>query len=336
MPEYKLQRFRGGWAWAAYEGGKRISRQGLKSRDAASAAAEFARVVAELTRPVDPTVKELWEAYVTHKAGRRIAKNMAASGRIVLPFFGHMKPEDITIKVCRAYIAKRAALGRKNGSIRTEMNQLRTALLWAEKARLITKAPAMEMPPASTPKERHLTRPEFDALLSAASTPHLVLYLHLAIATAGRNAAILELTWDRVNFERNLIYLGVKDALRPRKGRATVPMTDTVRAALFAAKEGARTDHVIEWAGEPVKSVRTALGKAAARAKIAGLSPHVLRHSAAVWMAEDGASMSEIATYLGHSDDKITQRVYAKLSPTHLRRASQALEVGRPRLRTVG
>ncbi|WFT82046.1 DDE-type integrase/transposase/recombinase [Methylobacterium sp. CB376] len=55
-------------------------------------------------------------------------------------------------------------------------------------------------------------------------------------------------------------------------------------------------------------------------------------HPDTVWIAEDGATMTEIATYLGHSDDAITQRVYAKLSPNHLRRASRALEVGRLRV----
>lgn len=43
----------------------------------------------------------------------------------------------------------------------------------------------------------------------------------------------------------------------PRKGRAVVPMNAGLRAALSAAREGARTDYVVEWAGEPVKSIKT-------------------------------------------------------------------------------
>ena len=48
------------------------------------------------------------------------------------------------------------------------------------------------------------------------------------------------------------------------------------------------------------------------------VSPHMLRHSAAVWLAEDGHGMEEIAEFLGHSDTKVTTRVYARFSPTHL------------------
>ena len=351
MPEYKLQRLRGGWSIAAYEGGKRVSRHRLESSDAAGAAAEFNRLVEDAERPVDPDVRTIWEAYVADKAGRRIAENMGWTGRAVLPFFGWRKPTEISDKSCRAYVAERRAakkgsaaqqarmeaagkapaLGVSDGTIRTELNQLRTALLWAEKKRMIAKAPDIEMPGAPQMNERHLTRYEFDRLLDAAETPHLRLYLLLAISTAGRNAALLELTWDRVDFQRGLIFLGPRHVLRPQKGRATVPMTDGLRAALSEALNDKRSEHVITWAGESVASVRTALGKAAKRAKLPKVTPHMLRHTAAVWMAEDGVRMEEIASYLGHADAIITQRVYAKFSPAHLRKASRSLEVGGPR-----
>ena len=48
---------------------------------------------------------------------------------------------------------------------------------------------------------------------------------------------------------------------------------------------------------------------------------NVLRHTAAVQMAEGGAPMSEIAAVLGHSDSRITERVYAKYSPGYLAKA---------------
>jgi arginase family enzyme len=54
--------------------------------------------------------------------------------------------------------------------------------------------------------------------------------------------------------------------------------------------------------------------------------PHLLRLSAAVHMAEAGVSMAEIAQYLGHDDDRVTARVYARFSPAHLRKAAAALE----------
>jgi integrase len=44
-------------------------------------------------------------------------------------------------------------------------------------------------------------------------------------------------------------------------------------------------------------------------------------------MAEDGVPMGEIASFLGHSDSRITERVYARFSPQHLRRAAKSLEL---------
>lgn len=325
MPEFRLQRFRGGWAIAEYRDGERVSRNRLESRDAAGAAAEFERLKAAASRPVNPDIATLWEAYRKDRTGRRIAENMQWSGKCILSFFGTMKPENITVSLCRSYAAQRK---RSAGTTGTELNHLRIVLKWAHKNHMIDRVPAMELPPKPPPMNRSLSRLDFQALLDASETPHLRLFLHLAIATAGRMAALTEMTWDRVDFERGLIFLGERNVLQPRKGRATVPMTNALRAALSEARQGARTKFVLEWAGEPIKAVRTALGKAAKRAGLDGVSPHVFRHSAARWMAEDGVPMREIAAVLGHADEQITARVYARFSPDYLRSAMASLEVG--------
>ena len=154
--------------------------------------------------------------------------------------------------------------------------------------------------------------------------PHLRLFVVLALATAGRMTAILELTWDRVDLESGVIRLGLGE--RRRKGRATVPMTDRARAALLEAARARTSDHVVEWGGEAVGKIRKAFAAAAKAAGLLWCTPHVLRHTAAVWMAEAGVPMAEIAQYLGHTDSRITERVYARFSPTYLRGAAGALD----------
>ena len=113
------------------------------------------------------------------------------------------------------------------------------------------------------------------------------------------------------------------------KGRAVVPMNETARAALQEAKAGAVTDHVIEWAGEKVsdvkRSVSTAFTKAGLKKK--GDGAHVLRHTAAVFMAEDGVRMEEIAQFLGHSNVATTYRIYARFSPDYLQKAANSLNL---------
>lgn len=117
------------------------------------------------------------------------------------------------------------------------------------------------------------------------------------LATAGRVGEILEMTWDQIDFEAGTINLR-KQADGPRKGRAIAPMNRTARAALLTAREARLTGHVIEWAGEPVKRIIKGVKTAAKSAKLSGVTPHVLRHTAAVWMAS--SLMTVLTDSSGH------------------------------------
>jgi integrase len=155
--------------------------------------------------------------------------------------------------------------------------------------------------------------------------PHVRLYLLLALYTAGRPIAILDLTWDRVDFKRRTIQLDNPERDRTKKGRATVPLDDNLAEQLLAAQKGALTKYVIEWNGNKVESIKGSVKRTARRAKLAGVTPYVLRHTAAVWMVEGGVPMGEISQYLGHTSTAVTERTYARYSPTHLRRAASAI-----------
>jgi len=186
----------------------------------------------------------------------------------------------------------------------------------------------MERPPKPAPKDRYLTRAEIDRLLAAPAEPHIKLAILLMLSTAARVTAILELTWDRVDLDRGQIDLR-KSSTGPRKGRAVVPINDGLRQALLNAREAALTDHVVEWAGKPIKKVTRGFKSAVVAAGLTDVSPHVLRHTSAVHMAEAGVPMPEISQYLSHSNAAITERVYARFSPDHLRKAAQVLDFTR-------
>ena len=93
-----------------------------------------------------------------------------------------------------------------DGTLLTELGHLRMVLRWAEKHKLIDRAPHIERPPQPRPKEdKHLTRDEMRRLIENSSFPHVRLAAILLYTTAARSAALRRLTWDRCDFERELI-----------------------------------------------------------------------------------------------------------------------------------
>ncbi|WP_245410219.1 tyrosine-type recombinase/integrase [Falsochrobactrum shanghaiense] len=265
---------------------------------------------------------------MSDKSGHAIIETMKYTWRALEARFGDMDGERISIGDCRAHTEERKRAGISDGTIHTELGHLRMVLVWAEKHGLIDKAPYIERPQKPEPKDRYMTRDEAKRIINEARTPHLRLAFHLMLATAARVTALLELTWDRVDMDRRLIYLRDPNDPTRRKGRAIVPINATLLAALQEARGGALTDYVIEWAGQPVKSLKKGIATAADKAGLEGISAHVFRHTAAVWMVEAGVPMEEVSQYLGHKNVNITRKVYAKYSPTHLRRAAEALEMG--------
>jgi len=106
-----------------------------------------------------------------------------SSWKALKPRFGTLQPDTIDRAVCRAYTADRRGKGRANNIIRKELSDLRADVNWHEKH----NRAQFDLPPADPPRDRRLTRYEFAKLLDAAAiTPHLINFLHLAIATAGR------------------------------------------------------------------------------------------------------------------------------------------------------
>lgn len=308
----RLKLYRGKW-YAVWREGGETKRRALRTTDRAVAERRLKDSAKAAAQPGD-TVASIFDAYLADKGTERARW---AWGQLS-PHFGNLRPDQVDRAHCRAYVRMRR-LHVGDGTIHTELTYLRAALRWHDKHTPAT----VELPSKPPPRDLHLTREQYEALLAAAEAEHIRLFIVLALTTAGRMAAVLDLTWDRVDFARGVIQLG--DGRQRRKGRATVPMTDKARAALMEAAGRRTSAYVIEYGGEKVARVVKAFRRTAERAGLDWVTPHVLRHSAAVWMAEAGVPMPEIAQVLGHTDDRITQRVYARYSPTHLRRAVAAL-----------
>ncbi|WP_454686887.1 tyrosine-type recombinase/integrase [Agrobacterium leguminum] len=326
MSEWRLTRLNGEFCVTFDDKDGVRRRYRLGTDDAKEAARRAPARYAELTRPKGTKVKDLWAAYIHEKHGLAVLETMKHTLKALSPQFGEIEGPLVSVDDCRQHIKERRAAGIKDGTIHTELGHLRMVLKWAENNGLIARAPHIERPPKPDPKDYHITRAEAARLIECANSPHIALAIRLLIATGARNTAALELTWDRVDMDRRIINLRNPFDKARRKGRATIPMNDQLYMDIAIAKKAALSPFVVEWAGKPVGSIKKGLKAAAVAAGLPEVSPHVLRHSAAVWLAEDGHPMSEISQFLGHSNTRVTERVYARYSPDHLRSLASSLE----------
>lgn len=326
-PDFKLTRHRGVFAVTYIDEKGERRRRTTGTADAVEAARFLEAYQRNLAAPKAISVSSILDHHLRALEGRASAKIAEHQAKPLRRAFGGLLPMQITREAVEAYVAGRAAQGRKPWTIRSEVALLSTALNRAEKDRLIAERPHIPIPAEGPARDLFLTREQFGAIMAACPSHHVKLFLLIAISTGARATAILELTWDRVNLDAGLIDFR-KSVFARMKGRAVAPMTPTLKAALSQAKEMAIGPHVIEQAGEPLARIVRGVKAAGARVRVPWLSPHVLRHTAARWMAEDGVSMAEIAAVLGHKNSRVTEATYAKFSPTYLKKAVASLDVG--------
>lgn len=265
---------------------------------------------------------EAVQSYLSAKVEMASHKRATVAWKAAEPFWKDMPIARVDIQSAEDYRQRRAHC--KAITVRNELAVIRAALNWAEKQKLIGKAPFIQMPRLPASSVGHLSKAEFRRLLDNAQAPHIRIFLQLAVGTGARTNALLDLTWDRVDFDGNIIILNPQDRVQTSKYRATVPMNGQLRAALLEAKAGALSDYVVEHGRERVASIKNGFKAAARRAGLIA-TPHMMRHSAAVWMAMENVPFSQIAQFLGHTDSRITERVYARFSPSFLSNAAEAL-----------
>ncbi len=273
---------------------------------------------------------ELFKDYLADREqdGKQ-AVNMLNSWKALAPRFINVQVSLIDADMCRAHAKERFDLGMAQATVWTELTQLRTIINWGADHKKYPRSqkPYIWRPNKGKGRQRVMTSDEVHRWMEHAQWPHLKLFFIIALATGARSTAILQLTWDRVNFDRGEIDFLVPENIDPmkkvvRKGRATVGMDMVVRVALMEAFEGRTCEHVVEWNSKPIKRISKAFKKCCDNAKIEGVSPHIIRHSCATFGLESGVPIEVISKLLGHSNLEITYQIYAHATPKLLAQAT--------------
>ena len=173
---------------------------------------------------------------------------------------------------------------------------------------------------------RFLSDVERVALLQAckeSNTPHLYIIVVLALSTGARYGEIMGIEWKDVDFKRNVIMLE-----ETRNGeRRLLPLTGHALQLMQAHAKVRRIDTELVFPGrkglKPI-DIRPAWEAALKEANIDNFRFHDLRHSAASYLAMNGASLAEIAEVLGHKTLQMVKR-YAHLSEAHTSKVVAAM-----------
>lgn len=174
---------------------------------------------------------------------------------------------------------------------------------------------------------RFLSDEERAALLTAcqqSDNPYLYMVVILALSTGARKMEILGLKWQDINFERGVIVLHeTKNGERrviPLQGYAMELIREHRKIPILGCPYVFPSKFVKKDAlGKPIYQpidIRTAWEMALKKAGIKDFRFHDLRHSAASYLAMNGASLAEIAEVLGHKTLQMVKR-YAHLSEAH-------------------
>ncbi|MFQ5902986.1 MAG: tyrosine-type recombinase/integrase [Candidatus Binatia bacterium] len=200
-----------------------------------------------------------------------------------------------------------------------EINVLKAFLNQAERWQRITGNPAAKLTVkgASKPRERLLSEEELGSLLEAC--PALLQALvEEALLTGMRRGELLALE------ERDCDFLREEIRVRHSKtGHArTIPMHPRVKEILWGLVRGVESREVF-----PIGNVQRPFAQAVKDAKLQDVRFHDLRHCAASYLFMRGADPRTVMEILGHRDPRMTLRVYARVSQTHLREAANRLSL---------
>lgn len=319
---YSVQRFRGGFAMVWFEGDQRHRRK-LYSTDRSSAESE-ARQLWDQADSSPWTVARIVTGYIDDlaKDDPPSLQRRRDAWKAMSSFWANVDPMLIDEEMCRAYHKARAV---SDATSRYELLLLSTALAWAKGKASYTEKPKVWLPPKPERRIRHLKHEEFEAFFEAVRAPHARLYVLLGLYTMARPSAILDLVWDQVDFDLRQIDLNPPGRRQTTKTRPIVAMNDSLFVAVSEAYAARQIDHIIERGGERIHCIKKAFQAASERCGL-HVTPYMLRHTGAVWAAESGISMAELAQFMGHEDDRTTQKHYARYSPNYLRKVANAVQ----------
>ena len=169
--------------------------------------------------------------------------------------------------------------------------------------------------PENNVRVRFLSKDEKARLFEAckaSSWNKLYLLVLMAITTGARKGELTKLRWSDISFDRQTAFVRTSKNGEPK----VLPLTNAVIRELHHYKEDSGLLFHSPSSIEKEYCFRKPWCRALEVANIYDFRFHDLRHTTASYLAQNGASLLEIADVLGHKQIQVTKR-YAHLCTEH-------------------
>jgi len=228
--------------------------------------------------------------------------------------YGTTKVLDLNVMVLRQARDK-LRKGRAPATVNRYLSALRSCWNWGRAAGLVPQDhtwPTRLLLKEDNQRQRYLTDKELTRLVAAAkehsATMHAAIVLSLACGL--RQGELLRLKWSDIDLDGQRISIMRTKNEQPRSvylSPAAVAALRTLKRETLQSTEGAFLSTAT---GEPLNrgTIRLRWLEIRDAAKLQDFRWHDLRHSCASFLAQNGATLLEIGSVLGHKSPAVTMR----------------------------
>ena len=240
----------------------------------------------------------------------------------ILPSLGKYKLDEITSPmISKAHLELVNIKKLANGTANKLIKFLRHAYNLAIELNLITTNPVKKLKELEeTKRERYLNNTETKLLLQAIKQSHNPLLQYIIpflILTGARKMEVLSAQWKDIDTNKLIWTIPITKNKKPRHIPISNELLSLIQSIpktskyLFTSPVDNKTH---------IQDIYRAWNTARKKVNLQSLRIHDLRHSFASTLVNNGTSLYEVQTLLGHSSIQMTQR-YAHLSNESLMKA---------------
>jgi len=222
-------------------------------------------------------------------------------------------------------------LGKDRGhhTANRAFDDLRAVYSWGTKYGYFTATnPCIAITKFKTRSRERFIRPdeftEFLEKLKTESNIDIRDYIYLSLLTGARQANVLAMRWDQIDFELHLWHIPITK----NKESQTLPLTELAIRLLEDRHERRESD---EWvfpsnsASGHIVEPKAGWRKFLDRTKLKDLRMHDLRRTLGSYMAMNNQSLQIIGKALGHKSTTATQ-IYSRLAADPIKQAMEAAQ----------